>query len=68
MSIDKEKYIKAAEKMKLSELKSRIEDILKTFQSGKDNVIDELIPLSEEMKILKSEADKRLGDLENYLK
>jgi len=67
MSINKKAVEKKAKEMKLSELKSRIEAILKIFQSGEDSVIDELIPLTEEMKILKIEADTRLGDLESYL-
>lgn len=67
MNIDKKAIEKKAKEMKLSELKLRIEEILKIFQSEKDSVIDELIPLSEEVKILKTEADTRLGDLDNYL-
>lgn len=67
MSLNKEELVKKAEGMKLSELKQRIEEILRIFQSNKDNVIDELIPLSEEVKILKQESDKRLGDLESYI-
>lgn len=67
MNLNKEELVKKAEGMKLSELKKRIEDILRIFQSNKDNVIDELIPLSEEVKILKQESDKRLGDLESYI-
>lgn len=67
MSVNKKELEDKAKKMKLSELKARIEEILVTFQSGKDSVIDELIPLSEEVKILKTEADERLGNLDSYL-
>lgn len=54
--------------MKLSEIKSRIEEILNIFRDHPNTVIDELINLNQEVDMLKQVADQRLGDLESYLK
>ena len=67
MNLNIEELKEKASKMELSELKNRVEKILEIFQSNDNNVIDKLIPLTEEMKILKLEADKRLGNIEKYL-
>lgn len=59
---------KKIDSMKLSEIKSRIEEILNIFRDHPNTVIDELINLNQEVDMLKQVADQRLGDLESYLK
>ena len=66
-AVNKKELEKTIAKMKLSEIKSRLFEINNLFNSNDDKVIDELIPLSEEAKLLKVESDKRMGSIENYL-
>lgn len=59
--------IERIENMKLSEIRNRLLEIQSKLKSNDSTVIDELIPLTEEAKLLKEKADALIGNMENYL-
>lgn len=67
MTESKETLVKKIESMKLSEISKRLLFIQNELRSNKDEVIDILIPLTEEAQLLKERADFLIGDIEKYL-
>ncbi len=55
------------EKMELSEIISRLEEIQNILKTNTDNAIDKMIPLLEETKLLKEKADSKVGEIDAYL-
>lgn len=55
------------EKMKLSEIYTRLEEIKVILKSSNNEAIDQMIPLLTESNFLKDRADLMIGDIESYL-
>lgn len=58
---------KEIDKMELSAILKRLEEIDKILKTNSDNAIDKMIPLLEETKLLKLKADKMVGEIDAYL-
>lgn len=65
--IDVKALEKKVEKLKLSEIHKRLEEIHATLRGNGNEAIDEIIPLLEETKLLKAKADSMIGNIDSYL-
>lgn len=59
--------VKKVDKMKLSEIHKRLEEIHGTLKGNGNEAIDEIIPLLEETKLLKEKAKSMIGNIDSYL-